>query len=64
MHFKDGPEQQIDIQRLLNRVSEIEQTQKCLIRELEESIEATSHVLREIEDRGRSSFLDDRQCSF
>ena len=53
MDSEDGPEQQSDIQRLLNRVSEMEHTQKRLMRELQESIEATSHVLREIEDRGR-----------
>ena len=40
--------------KMLNRVREIEQTRKRLMRELQDSIEATCHVLREIEDRGRN----------
>lgn len=54
MDNEDCPHQPNDIQRLLNRAHEIEQTQDRLMRELHESIEATSHVLNEIEDRRRS----------
>lgn len=54
MDSEDGPDRTNDIQRLLNRVNEIQQTHDRLMRELHDSIEASSHVLKEIEDRGRS----------
>jgi hypothetical protein len=52
---EDGQKQAGDIQRLLNRVRDIQQTQDRLMRELGESIEATDHVLREARSRGSGS---------
>jgi hypothetical protein len=52
---EEGSRQSGDIHRLLNRVREIQQTQNRLMRELDESIDATDQVLREAENRGSDS---------
>jgi hypothetical protein len=52
---EEGQKQASEIQRLLNRVRDIQQTQDRLMRELDESIEATDHVLRDANSRGSGS---------
>ena len=47
-------QQQRDLERLVERALEIQKTQDRLVHELQESIEATNEVLKEIEERGRS----------
>ena len=48
---EEGPAKLSDICRLMNRVRELEEDQKRLMRELEESIDATGRLLTEIESR-------------
>lgn len=43
-----------DVQRLLDRVRELQEVQEKLERELQESIDATGRLLESIEDRRRA----------
>lgn len=50
----DKRQESEDVQRMLDRVREMQETQERLMRELQESIDATGRLLESIEERRRA----------